>query len=64
MVMFECAPPFQWKPTRTAFGDFRRLMWGWFAVTWCPHDINDLIEGVAKAGVAVYGPKEGQERKP
>lgn len=33
------------------FGDFKRLMWGWFAVTTCPYDINEFFEGIGKAGV-------------
>lgn len=60
MVMFECAPPFQWRPTITVFGSFRRVMWGWVAVTWCPYDINQLIEGIAKAGAVVHGSSEEQ----
>lgn len=55
MILLECCPPFQWKPKFSHFGDFRRWMWGWFAVTLAPYDINELIEGIAKAGATIYG---------
>lgn len=52
--MIEVRPPFQWKPKFHHFGDFRRVMWGWFALTICPYDINELLEGIGKAGAKIY----------
>jgi hypothetical protein len=54
MLMIEFRPPFQWKPSYTHFGYFRRVMWGWLALTVCPYGMNELIEGIGKAGVEVY----------
>lgn len=54
MVMLECSPPFQWKPSYHHFGDCRRVMWGWFAVTICPYGINELFEGIGRAGAELY----------
>lgn len=54
MLMIECRGPFVWRPSCVRFGDFRRVMWGWFAVTVCPYDINELLEGIGKAGADLY----------
>lgn len=54
MVLLECGSPFQWKPSYVKFGDFRRVMWGYFAVTTCPHGINELFEGIGRAGASLY----------
>ena len=55
MLMIECRGPFQWRPRYHHFGEFRRWMWGYFAVTVCPYDINELIEGIGRAGAQHYG---------
>ena len=54
MLMIECRGPFQLKPSYVHFGDFRRWMWGFFALTVCPYGINELIEGIARAGAEHY----------
>jgi hypothetical protein len=63
MLMIEACPPFQWRPKYHHFGHFRRFMWGWFAFTICPYDMNALIEGIGKAGVEVYGKRENESGK-
>lgn len=62
MVMFEFGPPFQWKPKFHHFGDFRRGMWGWIAVTHFGGGINELIEGIGRAGAVVYRDDEKRDR--
>lgn len=54
MIMLEFGRPFQWRPSYTKFGLFKRFMWGLFAITFSPYDINELTIGIGKAGVAVY----------
>jgi hypothetical protein len=55
MLLIECSPPFQWKPKYHRFGDFRRIMWGWFAVSiFSGGGINELLEGIGKAGASLY----------
>ena len=52
MMIFEFGPPFQWKPSYTKFGQFRRVMWAWFAVThFGGGNINELLESIGRAGV-------------
>lgn len=56
MILLECSPPFQWKPslrTEHMAGGWR-VMWGWFAVAWVPYDLNEYIEGLAQAGIELY----------
>jgi hypothetical protein len=55
MVLLECAPPFQWRPSYVRFGDFRRVMWLWFAVThYSAGGVNELFEGIARAAVSIH----------
>jgi len=54
MVLIECGSPFQVRPSYVRFGDFRRVMWGWFAITTYPHGINEMIEGIGHAGAELY----------
>lgn len=59
MIMFECSNPFQWRPSYKKFGDFRRVMWGWFALTtFRGGGINELIEGIGYAGAKLYADGE------
>lgn len=55
MLMIECRGPFQRRATYLRFGDFRRWMWGYVALTICPYGINELFEGIGRAGVEVFG---------
>lgn len=60
MLMIECRGPFRLKPSYHEFGLFKRWIWGYFAFTICPYDINELIEGIGKAGAKVYSDKQGE----
>lgn len=64
MILFECAPPFQWRPSYSHFGDCRRIVWGWLAVTHYPHGINELFEGLGRAGASLYAAGELSARCP
>lgn len=59
MLLLESARPFQWRASYLRFGDFRRIMWGWFAVSYFAGGINELVEGCARAGVTLH--KAGDE---
>lgn len=61
MVMFDIGSPFQWRPKYKRLGDLHHCMWGWVAVIWCPYDFNELMEGIGRAGLTVYG-KSKQEK--
>lgn len=63
MILFECGSPFQWKPSYCRFGDFKRVMWGYFAVTACPYGINELFEGIGRAGAKLYDDDDQQGTK-
>lgn len=54
MLLIEFSPPFQWKPSLKKHGPIRRFMWGWLAVAHTPHDFNEFMEGVARAGVVLH----------
>lgn len=64
MILFECAPPFQWRPKYTTFGDFKRVMWGWFAITTFGGGINELLEGIGRAGYELYSKEGLPENRP
>jgi hypothetical protein len=64
MVLLECSPPFQWKPSlRTDIGDGWRFMWGWFAVAYVPYGFGEYIEGLAQAGIELYDKGEIEIRR-
>lgn len=50
MILLECSPPFQWRPSLRGFAGGWRAMWGWLAVAWVPYDLNGFVEGLAEAG--------------
>lgn len=55
MILFECGGPFQKRPSYVRFGDFRRVMWGWFAVThYSAGGLNIMIKRIADAGVKLH----------
>lgn len=54
MVLLECCPPFQWKPSLKAMPEGWRFMWGWLAVAYVPYDLNGYIEGLGRAGASLY----------
>lgn len=53
MVLLECSPPIQWRPSRTKIGAGWRAMWLWFAVAYVPYGFNEYVEGIAKAAVSL-----------
>ena len=60
MILFECAPPFQWRPSYMKFGDFRRWMWAYFAITTYEGGINELVEDIGRGGYHYF--KENPDR--
>lgn len=58
MLMLECSPPFQWKPSYvrvgSGVGSARRVMWAWFAIAYVPGGFNEIAEGYARAGADLY----------
>lgn len=58
MILLECSGPFQWKPSYVRFGEFRRVMWGWFAVSHFDGGINEMIEGIGRAGASLYAQEQ------
>jgi hypothetical protein len=54
MLMLECSPPFQWKPSYRRAGGVRRMMWAWFAIAYVPGGFNEVVEGHAYAGADLY----------
>jgi len=63
MLMIECGGPFQWRAVYCHFGNFRRWMWGYVAVTICPYGINELIKGIGHAGAEHYEETKGKQAR-
>lgn len=63
MILFECAGPIQWRPLYSRFGDFRRVMWLWFAVSYFSGGgINELVGSIARAAVSLHEDKPESPR--
>ena len=54
MIMLECSPPFQWRPSYRHVADVRRVMWMWFAIAYVPGGFNEVVKGYAHAGADLY----------
>ena len=54
MILIEMSPPFVWKPRIERAGDYRGILFAWWRIGHVPHDFNEYIEGIAKAGVSLH----------
>lgn len=61
MIMLEYGGSFHWRGSVHKFGQFKKLVWGWFAVTSCPYSLNSLVTQIGDAAVTVYLEDHGTE---
>lgn len=51
MIMIECCPPFQPRPSVHRWMTGWRFMWGYIAVTWVRFDLNGFLEAITKTAI-------------